>query len=56
MKQNTQFLLQKYREMSGDKKIQIALSLSKVVRQIRYAGSKATGDNQWKMTRENFSK
>ena len=41
MKRVTRFLLKKYGEMSGDKKVRIALDLSDVVRKIRKDGEVA---------------
>ena len=37
------FILKKYSEMSGDKKVRLGLSLSKAVREVRKSGIKATG-------------
>jgi len=39
----TSFLILKYRKMSGDKKIRIAMDLSKAVREFRKIGRLATG-------------
>ena len=38
MKKMTPFLLKKYSEMSGEKKVKIALDLSEMVRNIRREG------------------
>lgn len=43
MKKITAFVLQRYSKMSGDKKVRLGLSLSKMVREVRMAGVKATG-------------
>lgn len=43
MKKLTAFILKKYSKMSGDKKIQLGLSLSKMAREVRASGFKATG-------------
>lgn len=43
MKKLTPFLLKEYAKMSGDKKIRLGLSLSKMVRDVRRAGIKTTG-------------
>lgn len=43
MKNLTKFLLKKYRHMSGDKKIRIALKLSELARKVRKQGALATG-------------
>lgn len=57
MKKMTSFLLRKYSHMSGDKKVRIAFGLSKTVRLVRQAGKKATeGENEWNLTKQNFSK
>jgi len=39
----TQFILRQYTKMSGEKKVWIALGLSKAVRAVRKAGITATG-------------
>ena len=41
MKKIAKFLIKKYSEMTGDKKVRIALSLSDMVRKIRKAGEVA---------------
>lgn len=38
MNKLTAFILKKYAKMSGEKKIRLALSLSKMVRDVRKAG------------------
>ena len=38
MKKVTRFILKEYAKMSGEKKIRLALSLSKMVRDVRKAG------------------
>lgn len=38
MKDITSFLINKYKDMSGDKKVRIALNLSKMVRKIAKEG------------------
>lgn len=43
MKKLTRFILKKYSQMSGDKKIRLGMSLSKMVREVRKAGSAQTG-------------
>jgi len=43
MKKVTLFLLKQYAKMSGEKKIRIAMGLSKAVREVRKAGKLATG-------------
>jgi len=43
MKKMASFLLKQYKKMSGDKKIRIAMKLSRMARQVRKAGMLATG-------------
>jgi hypothetical protein len=43
MKKLTKFILKKYSQMSGDRKIRLGLSLSEMVRQVRKSGKIATG-------------
>lgn len=43
MKKLTRFILKQYAQMSGDKKIRLAMSLSKMVRDVRKAGLTQTG-------------
>lgn len=38
MKKLTRFILRKYAEMSGEKKIRLAMDLSSMVREVRKAG------------------
>jgi len=40
----TQFLLSRYRRMSGSKKIRLGMELSETVRKVRKAGMVATGN------------
>lgn len=40
---NTTLILKKYAQMSGDKKVRLALNLSEMVRKVREAGKLATG-------------
>jgi hypothetical protein len=42
MNHDAKYFLQKYRKMSGEKKVRIGLSLSKLVRKVRKAGILAT--------------
>jgi hypothetical protein len=57
MKKMASFLVKKYAQMSGEKKIRIGFDLSKTVRLVREAGSMATGGgNLWSPIRQNFSK
>ena len=51
------FLLKKYFQMSGDKKVRIAFDLSKAARLVRQAGSKTLeGKNKWNPISQNYSK
>lgn len=43
MNKLTTFILKKYAKMSGEKKIRLALSLSKMVRDVREAGKARMG-------------
>jgi len=43
MKKPASFMLKKYQKMSGNKKIRLGLSLSKMVRNVRSQGLKTTG-------------
>jgi len=43
MKKLTGLILKKYSQMSGDQKIRLGLSLSKMAREVRIAGKKTTG-------------
>lgn len=43
MKKITLFILKKYAQMSGEKKIRLGMSLSKMVRDVRKAGVVQTG-------------
>ena len=43
MKKVARLLLKKYKKLSGDTKVRIALDLSKTVRQVRKAGIASTG-------------
>lgn len=43
MKKLTDFILKKYQQMPGDKKIRLGLSLSEMVRKVRASGLKSTG-------------
>ncbi|MDO8498233.1 MAG: hypothetical protein Q7S44_00360 [bacterium] len=43
MKNLTRFILKKYQQMSGDKKIHLGMRLSKAAREVRKAGLRATG-------------
>lgn len=56
MKKMALFLLGQYAQMSGDKKVRIALDLSQLVRDVRKTGAISMGDNRWKTIRDNFSK
>ncbi len=43
MKKLTKLILKKYAQMSGEKKIRLAMSLSQMVRDVRKAGVAQTG-------------
>lgn len=43
MQKLTNLILKKYAQMSGDQKIRLGLSLSKMVREVRKAGKITTG-------------
>lgn len=43
MKKITAFILKKYAQMPGQKKIRLAMSLSEMVRDVRAAGKVQTG-------------
>lgn len=43
MKKVTLFILKKYAQMSGDKKIRLGMSLSKMARDVRKSGAAQTG-------------
>lgn len=43
MKNLAQFILKKYQQMPGDKKIRLGMSLSEMVREVRKAGKISTG-------------
>lgn len=43
MKKLTNFILKKYSQMSGDKKVRLGMTLSELVREVRKSGKIATG-------------
>ena len=53
----TIFLINRFSKMSGDRKIQIAMRLSEMARQVRDAGITATNTKkeQWKIANKTFS-